>query len=281
MKFNNLEDKCRYYQSLTDYRILPNSYILCHIDGRSFSKLIKNNFERPFDDAFINMMNETAKYLCEEVQGCKMAYVQSDEISLLLTDINDEGNNGTVFFEGRLNKMQSIIASLATAKFNQMLTINEFKRNGNKLVNNLIDGETIIENMNLAQFDCKVWVVPNLNDAYAWFLFRNIDCVRNSKQQTAQTYISHNKLVGKNTDEQLKILLDETDIDWNSYAKGKKYGRFIHRVKKPMAKVFPDNSIIEFVRNVWTVEDGFNLTVDGSKDRILEYINYGNKDCAE
>ena len=38
------------------------------------------------DKSFIGMMNETAKFLCENIQGAKFAYVQSDEISLLLTD---------------------------------------------------------------------------------------------------------------------------------------------------------------------------------------------------
>ena len=76
------------------------------LDGRSFSKMVKNKFELPFDDNFIDMMNETAKYICKKIQGALFAYVQSDEISILLSD------KGDTFFGGRLNKMQSIIASI-------------------------------------------------------------------------------------------------------------------------------------------------------------------------
>ena len=77
MKFNNLEDKCQYYRSLTDYRILPNSNIIVFLDGKNFSSLIKNNFKKPFDDDFINMMNKTAQFLCENIQGCKFAYTHN------------------------------------------------------------------------------------------------------------------------------------------------------------------------------------------------------------
>ena len=85
MVFKNLEDKCLYYRSLSDYKLLPNSYVLVMLDGRSFSNLIKNKFEKPFDKDFIDMMNQTAQYVCENVEGAKFAYVQSDEISLVIT----------------------------------------------------------------------------------------------------------------------------------------------------------------------------------------------------
>ena len=109
MAFKSLEDKCLYYRSLTDYRLMPNCYVVCMLDGRSFSRNIKNKFEKPFSDAFINMMNQTAKYLCENVMTCKFAYVQSDEITLVLSDVN--GENADTFFGYRLCKLQSILAS--------------------------------------------------------------------------------------------------------------------------------------------------------------------------
>lgn len=121
MKFNTLEDRMLYFRGLSDYKLMPNSYILVMLDGRSFSKLIKNNFERPFSDKFIDMMNETAKFVCQNVQGCKFGYVQSDEISLVLTDFDTPTTDS--FFDYRISKLQSIIASLATSKFNQLMTL--------------------------------------------------------------------------------------------------------------------------------------------------------------
>ena len=116
----NLKEKCKFYQNRRNYLIDDNKYIIAHIDGRSFSNMVKNKFNKPFDDSFIEMMNQTAEYLCENVQGCQIAYVQSDEISLLIKKTNPKGE---IFFDGRLCKMQSIIASLATGKFNQLMMI--------------------------------------------------------------------------------------------------------------------------------------------------------------
>lgn len=86
MIFNNLKDKCNYYRDLTDYKLIPNCYILVMIDGKNFSKLIKNKFEKPFDDWFISTMDKTAVHLCKDVQNCVGAFVQSDEISLIIKD---------------------------------------------------------------------------------------------------------------------------------------------------------------------------------------------------
>ena len=127
MIFKTLKDKCLYYRDLSDYKLMPNSNILVMLDGRSLSKLIKNNFKKPFDDVFIDIMNRTAKFLCENIQGCKIAYTQSDEISLYISD----GPDSDVFFGGRLCKLQSLIASMATCEFNRWFTKICFKEDAN------------------------------------------------------------------------------------------------------------------------------------------------------
>lgn len=86
MNFDSLKDKYNYYRNMADYRLLPNSYVMVMLDGRSFSHKIKKRFKRPFDDEFIRIMNETAQYVAKNISGCKLAYVQSDEINLVLYD---------------------------------------------------------------------------------------------------------------------------------------------------------------------------------------------------
>ena len=226
----SLKEKCYAYQKAANYFLDPDKYIIAHIDGRSFSKMIKNKFKNPFDDTFIEAMNETAKYLCKEVQGCIFAYTQSDEISLIIRKNDPEGD---VFFGGRMCKMQSIIASLATSKFNRVMDENRILNYMNEVnVNNKEGLKKFFENGPLYQFDCKVWNVDNANDAMAWLLFRSIDCVRNSKQQTCQTYLPHKVLMSKNTDEQVELLKQEKNVDWNEFDDGKKYGRFIKKTTK-------------------------------------------------
>lgn len=217
-----LKEKCEYYRSKTDYTVSKENYILVMLDGRSFSKIIKKNFELPFDDTFIDLMNRTAAYVCKNVQGVKFAYTQSDEISLLITAF---GEREDLFFGGRLVKMLSIIPGLATAYFNKNLP----------------------KDLPLIQFDAKVWEVPTQNDAFAWFLYRQNDCIRNSKLQHAQYYFSHNALKGLGQDEQVEKVLKEKGVDWNTaYDNGKKYGRLI--LKKEERH---EGEQGEYYRTVW------------------------------
>ena len=266
MKFKNLEDKFCYYRKLTDYKLLPNSNIIVMLDGKNFSKLIKNNFKKPFDDDFINMMNKTALYLCNNVQGCKLAYVQSDEISLLITDYDTPDTD--ILFGGRLCKIQSILASMATSEFNRQFILYHISRKGFTGKSE----ENIIKDMKMAQFDCKAWVVPNENDVFSSFLYRNIDCVRNSKQQTAQTWCSHKELEKKDTDEQIEFLLKNHGIDWNTFENGKKYGRFITKVKQHFTTIVKGEKI-EYDRNKFdVVEPPFMLSEEGGKDYFFEML---------
>ena len=145
MIFNTLKDKCKYFQELYNYKLMPNSYVLVHLDGVSFSKKVKKKFELPFDKTFINMMNETAKYVCENVPAVKIAYTQSDEISLLMKSDNYE-----MFRGGRLNKIQSIMASMASTKFNQLYLLNYLGKNSY-----MKDSLDFIRKAPLFEFDCK------------------------------------------------------------------------------------------------------------------------------
>lgn len=238
MYFKTLKERMEYFKSLTDYRLTPNSYVLCHIDGKNFSYRIKKLFKLPFDNTFINMINQSAIYACQNIQGCKLAYVQSDEISLAITDFDNDNTDS--FYGFRLCKMQSIIASLVTSKFQQLFTKN-FDRD------------------DLFQFDCKCWTVPTYNDVFAWIKYRQNDCIRNSKQQASQTYCKHKELLGKNTDEQIELLKEKVGIDWHDdYSDGQKYGRLIYKT----GETFISEYGTEYERNIWSVHDLKPLTRD-------------------
>lgn len=257
-----LGDRMKALQSLRDYKLDKKEYVLCHIDGRAFSKLIKHNFELPFDDKFIDFMNQTAIYLCKSIQGCKLAYVQSDEISLLLTDFSKEETGN--FFQYRLCKLQSVIASLATGEFNRLWYCDQ-------IINNPSDAVDIISSRKPVQFDCKTWNVYEYNDAFAWFKFRQNDCIRNSKQQAAQTYVKpKKKLVNLSSDQQIELLKNEYGIDWNEYSNGKKYGRLIRRC---IYEAEGENPIIHekemSIRYKWVAEDAPIFTNEYFEDNEL------------
>lgn len=258
MIFKNLKEKCNYYRDLTDYKLMPNCYVMVMIDGKNFSKLVKNKFEKPFDDWFISTMDKTAVHLCKNIQNCVSAFVQSDEISLIIKD-----NTLTCMpFDGRLCKLQSIIPSMATAFFNKEL----IKRN-------LTAGMDVdaITDMPDYCFDCKVWTVPSVNDAMAWILYRQIDCIRNSKQQFAQTYVPHKQLVGKDTDKQVELCLETTGNDWNAISDDKKYGRLFYKIV--VEKMTPEG--VAYTRHEWTAMSE-QLTNDESRTKFIECLNLNN-----
>ena len=243
---SELEDRMLGLRDVTSQLKLDKSLpVLVMIDGRSFSKLIKNKFTKPFDTDFINTMNEVTAYVSQNVQGCKLAYVQSDEISFFL-DATDQEE--TPFFEFRLCKLLSIIPSMATGKFNQLL--------GHRLNKPV-------------EFDCKAWNVNDYNDVFAWFLYRQLDCIKNSKAQTAQTYLPHKTLIGLNAEDQIKKLKEEKGIDWNAFDPGVKYGRFIWKEMEH----YISEQYGEYDRSVWKAHDGWELTKDGEKLKNKIYKN--------
>ena len=270
MHFSNLKEKCEYFRGLTDYRLTPNSYVIAMLDGRSFSRLIKNKYKQPFDEKFMGYMNSVAEYLCKNVQGAKFAYVQSDEISLLITDFDSPESDSP--FGYRICKLQSLLASMAASKFNQLVLIDELKgrdydrtlEDSDETIYKVSDCVEIAESQKLAEFDCKVWSVPDYNTAFCHFLWRQNDCTRNSMQQAAQTYLPHKELLGKTADEQVCFLRDEKGIDWNNYTDGEKYGRIIYKERKLFKNFVADTETRglggngmtvmkeqEYVRNVW------------------------------
>lgn len=273
MNFQSLKEKCEYFRSLSDYKLVPNSYAIIMLDGRSFSKMIKNKYKKPFDETFIDMMNETAKYLLQNVQGAKFAYVQSDEISILVTDFDTPMTDS--LFGYRLCKIQSICAAMAASKFNQLALQNTFKEHNLALSHGALPIESdksqyddfcgMVEGQKLVEFDCKAWAVPDYNTAFCHFLWRQNDCVRNSKQQAAQTYISHKELTGLDADAQIGLLMERENIDWNTaYNDGEKYGRLIYKEKRLFKNLVADTEARglagtdttfmreqEYIRNVW------------------------------
>lgn len=267
MNFKSLKEKCYYFRDLCDHRLMPNSYVLVMVDGRSFSNKIKSKFGKPFDTDFINMMNETARYVCNNIGGVKFAYTQSDEISFVITDFDTPDTDSTFGF--RLCKLQSIIASLVTCKFNQLMYMYELGKERDTVFSDDKDIAVFLGELPMYQFDCKCWNVPNENEVYSWFLFRQLDCIRNSKQQASQTYLPHCMLVGKKCDEQIALLKAEKGIDWDNYNDGEKYGRFV--AKKLFVAEMTDYKGIpmKVERMKFSVEQGFPIHDEEGKRAVL------------
>jgi tRNA(His) 5'-end guanylyltransferase len=147
---------------------------------------------------------------------------------------------------------------MAASKFNQLAIANDIKSrcydttltDCEDTLYSVKDAVECLEKAKLVEFDCKCWNVPNANEAFCHFLWRQHDCVRNSKQQAAQTYLPHKSLVGLETDAQIKLLLDKKGIDWNAYDSGKKYGRLITKELMNYHTLI-NGEVVNYQRNEW------------------------------
>ena len=73
------------YENRAKTYLIRRMPVIIRIDGKAFHTFTKG-FDKPYDEVFHQAMNETLRFLCKSIQGCKFGYTQSDEITLLLTD---------------------------------------------------------------------------------------------------------------------------------------------------------------------------------------------------
>jgi tRNA(His) 5'-end guanylyltransferase len=188
-----------FYEGRACYMLPRRTFSIIRLDGKSFHSYTRG-LKRPFDDQLMFDMDETAKFLCKEIQGAKFAYVQSDEISVLTTDFDKIDTDA--WYDGNIAKICSVSASLATAKFNEL-------RPGK-----------------LAFFDSSVFTIPYQGEVENYFIWRQIDCSRNSIPAVAQSLYSHKELAGKNGSQKQEMIFQK-GTNWNDYAPRYKRGRCV------------------------------------------------------
>ena len=106
-----------FYEQVPKTKLMRRCPVAVRIDGKSFHTFTKN-FQKPFDEVLIKTMQDTMKYLCENIQGCVLGYTQSDEITLILVDYKKL--TSSAWFDYEVQKICSIAASMATMAFNQI-----------------------------------------------------------------------------------------------------------------------------------------------------------------
>ena len=226
MKKDSLGDRMKtFYENIPKTHLTRRQPVIIRIDGKAFHTFTRG-FQRPFDDILIESMQETMKYLCENIQGAKLGYTQSDEISLLLTDY--ENINTAAWFDYQVQKMCSIAASMATLAFNRA-----FDNRVDAIDNDIFNGEddydfNYLSALHKAQekgamFDARCFSIPK-EEVCNYFLWRQNDCVRNSIQMVAQANFSHKQLQNKSCDELQEMLWQEKNINWNDFETVKKRG---------------------------------------------------------
>lgn len=180
MTSDSLGDRMKAYENTTRSLLGRKSYSILRIDGKAFHTYTRR-LAKPFDVGLVRSIDASILMLLGEVQGACFAYAQSDEISVLFTDLKNE--NSDLWFGGNVQKITSVAASVFTSAFNR---------------------ERI--NFKPAYFDCRVFQVPSRDEVNNYFRWRNLDCFRNGVSAIANTLYSDKELHGKSTKDRLQMI---------------------------------------------------------------------------
>ena len=205
-----------YYEQIPKTKLMRRTPVIIRIDGKAFHSFTKG-FKRPFDNVLIESMQETMKYLCENIQGCVLGYHQSDEISLVLVDYHKLTSNA--WFDYEVQKICSIAASMATVAFNKIFEQNCIEYS--QVVPNTELGRKVMDVYSKASekgamFDARCFNIPK-EEVTNYIYWRQLDATRNSIQMVGQANFSHKELHGKSCNQIQDMLIIQKEINWNDF----------------------------------------------------------------
>lgn len=236
---DSLGDRMKGYENIWKTKLPRRMPMIIRVDGKAFHTYTKNCV-KPFDINLASLMDNTAKHLCENIQGAQIAYVQSDEITILVHDY--QSLNSEAWFDKELQKMCSISAALASTYFTFY---------SGTLFADATKGELPWSKNKIALFDSRCFIVPE-HDVVNNFVWRQQDAVRNSIQMLARSLYSHNECNNKNQSD-LQEMIHQKGLNWNDVPTGFKRGRCVY--KKPFYVVSDERMHEEdVVRNKWIID---------------------------
>lgn len=271
----NLGDRMKQYERNSQVYLNGNYPVIIRLDGRGFSKFTKQ-FKAPFDIDFVDMMNRSAIELAKEICGFKIAYLQSDEITMLF-DANSQ-ERSELWFGGRTDKILSVCSGIfssylskiyieyITKKEMEFFNVNPFSV---KKMNEILER---IKNLKSPAVDCRVFQIPELNEngelnnqwfeIYNAFLFRQRDAEKNAISMYAQNLFPHKLLQNTIGIEQIEMMKNK-NFNYDESPNLYKYGRFIYKEKVNKGTI--ENPIIrtDFKMDVFKIDQNkekfFNL----------------------
>lgn len=196
-------DKYKALEKVYRNKFESNKYLIIRLDGKAFHSFTKG-MKKPFDERLYEIFKETLKYVCENVDGVKIGYYQSDEISLVL--FNDGPKiNKQYWFDNKVEKILTVATSICTAKFNS--EYNKFGQFGPK---------------EFGFFDARGFVVDTLDEVQEYLEWRVNDSIKNSVYLYAFDKVKDNgnptkALLNKSVNEKIKLLKDEYGVDYYSF----------------------------------------------------------------
>ena len=262
-----------YYENIPKTKLMRRAPVIARIDGKNFHTFTRG-FKKPFDDILIKSMQETMKYLCENIQGCVLGYTQSDEISLLLVDYKNL--NSSAWFDYEVQKICSIAASMATMAFNKSFTKNAEEFMTDCAASYEMEGlcgkgteeyklcevyQKAIEKG--AMFDARCFNIPK-EEVTNYFYWRQLDAIRNSIQMVGQAHFPHNILQYKTCEDIKDMLYVKDEIVWELLPTYKQRG---------ICCIKQDYIYENILRKQWVIDNNIPLFKEEGRDYIEVLVN--------
>lgn len=222
-----------FYEQIPKTKLMRRCPVVIRIDGKAFHTFTRG-FQKPFDEVLIKSMQETMKYLCENIQGCVLGYTQSDEITLILVDYKKL--TSSAWFDYEVQKICSIAASMATMAFNKSFSKNVEDFEQYYATEHEINwwygkGTPEYEMCQIytkavnkgAMFDARCFNIPK-EEVTNLVYWRQLDASRNSIQMVGQANFSHKELQNKSCNDIQDMLMTQKGINWNDLPTYQKRG---------------------------------------------------------
>lgn len=277
-----------FYEQIPKTKLMRRTPVAIRIDGKAFHTFTRG-FKKPFDMILVKSMQETTKYLCENIQGCVLGYTQSDEITLILVDYKKL--NSSAWFDYEVQKMCSIAASMATMAFNRFFTknVSEYKMEwAGSLVPQDIALQLEMQNyydtllsavQKGAMFDARCFNIPK-EEVTNLIYWRQLDATRNSIQMVGQANFSHAELQGKNCNQIQDMLHEWRGINWNDYPAYLKRGTCV--IKQEISETSTETIPMPFgedrvtqtitMRSEWVIDDNIPIFKGEDRDYIEKLV---------
>ena len=213
-----------FYENISKTKLTRRTPVIIRIDGKAFHTFTRG-FRKPFDEVLIKTMQETTKYLCENIQGCVFGYTQSDEISLVLIDYQTLTTDA--WFDYEVQKICSVAASMATMAFNKFFekNVDRYSCKQDRRAQSNIYFAAIEKG---AMFDARCFNIPK-EEVTNCILWRQLDAARNSVQMVGQANFSQKELDKKTCNMIQDMLHEQKGINWNDYPTYLKRGTAVIR----------------------------------------------------
>lgn len=273
-----------FYEQIPKTKLMRRTPVIIRIDGKAFHTFTRG-FQKPFDEVLIKTMQETTKYLCENIQGCVLGYTQSDEISLVLVDY--KRFETSAWFDYEIQKMCSIAASMATMAFNKFFENNVDDCRFSKWdgVSKYEEGteeyiKTLLKAVEKgAMFDARVFNIPK-EEVTNCIYWRQLDASRNSIQMVGQANFSHKELQNKSCNDIQDMLMLQKNINWNDFPTYQKRGTCVVRNKIVVeSDGIAETAILRDItmsENEWIIDKDIPIFKGEGREYIDRLIMVGN-----